>query len=252
MRSAAAAVVLALLLGSSTLSCSKLFPPPERPRKDGYSATLQGTRGGHSFELAVAVAPDRERRDFGNPGRRRSLIIRRDLGQAWELDEGTETAYVRPLAEGEQLFPSNGFYPFEPIPLRERHFDQLAPLYHEGGPYAISFRQLSDAGIGLHPCDVERIDRSRADGSGFGETWYIARDLDGLVIRREVKAFAEGKYAEAVESEELVGVRFPVDPDRFEIPKEWRVEHRADATPILASLPAATPVEAPAEAPAEN
>ncbi len=202
-------------------ACDWLLPPPQRPSTDGYRAAIEGRADGRKVELEVAWKKGLGRREWGNEGARHTFIVRPDRGQAIELDESSRTARVRPLRPGETLWDSNGSFPFEPIRITAFDLKVERKLHPD---LQVTKQALSDANVGLHPCDVLRIDRMKWDGTGLSEVRYFARDLDGLTVRREVRPIAGNRYLDDVEIDELVNVRIGADDELFEVPKGWRVE----------------------------
>ena len=212
--------LLILLAALPLAGCEQLFPPPLRPSTDGYRAWLRGKAGNRSVAFDVSFRRGLGRRDWGNDEVRRSVILRPDLGEAYELDERTKTARVRPLRPGESLYESWGPYPFEPVPLVKLDLTSYGKKFPD---FEVTSRALSDAGVGMHPCDVLRLDRLKSDGSGVSETWYLARDLDGLVVHREVRTILENRWGPDVEWNELENVRIEAEEKLFEIPEGWQV-----------------------------
>lgn len=181
---------------------------------------MVGSIKGHPLDATVAMRGTLGRREWGNPGARRGVIYRPDLSELWNLDEGARAVRVRPARSGEEFFESNGFYPFNPVPLSKLDPGQLEKRYPG---FHLTKRVLSDESVGLHACDVIEIIRMNSERNGFSEIWYLARDLDGLVIRREVKSIVNGDWGEPLEWEELRDVRIGAEPDRFESPPGWNV-----------------------------
>lgn len=237
--------IFPVLLAAALLSagCEKLFPKPERPSTDGYRAKLSGRSGGRPVEAEIAWRTGSGILWTGNPGVRRGVLVRADRREVALLDEATKTAKVRPMQPGETLWNENGSYLLDPVPPAARDAKSEAPRWPG---HDVTTRSLSDALVGPHPCDVIRYDRMKADGSGLSEYRYFARDLDGLVVRREVVPVENNAWKPEVEILEMSAIRIGLRDVVLEIPEGWTVERIAaptadPATTATTAAPAAGP-----------
>lgn len=232
--------LLPLLLAFGLLStgCEKLFPKPERPATDGYRAKLSGRSAGRPVEAEIAWKTGSGILWTGNPGVRRGVLVRADRRELALLDEATRTAKVRPMQPGETLWNEHGSYLFDPVPPAARDAKSEAPRWPG---HDVTTRPMSDALVGPHPCDVIRVDRMKEDGSGLSEYRYFARDLDGLVVRREVVPVKDNAWEPEVEILEMSAIRIGLRDVALEIPEGWTVERIAPPPPG----PATTATSAP-------
>jgi hypothetical protein len=229
-------VVPVLLLSA----CEFLFPPPELPTTHGWRGTLVASVGGRTTRHELAWRNGLARRMTGVEGSRKGLILRPDLGEAWELDEGAKLARIRALRPGESIWDSNGAWPVEPVPFAKFDF---AAYQRQYPAHQVTKRQIADTNVGMHACDVLRLDRQLPDGNGMSEVRYLARDLLGLVVRREVRPIVAGSFLDEIEIDEVEAVKVTARPRLFEIPKGWTVERIEPAAPIEKPAPPGTPAK---------
>lgn len=201
--------LLALLLLPLLASCGEIVGGSRRPAADGYTAVLVRRlgKGGTPVEAKVAWRGGSERREEGG----RVVVVRPDRKSVHEREGGTWK--TRPMLEGDGAELLEGPYPFRPIRFSDEELTRL-PGFFPGE--AVLVRKLGDAAVGVHPCDVLRIERTTQDGGGVSETRYYARDLDGLVVRRELVRIRDKQYAERIGTQELRDIRAGPPPELFE------------------------------------
>jgi hypothetical protein len=169
--------------------------------RDGYRAILAFSKD-ERFE--VAVRREWKRVEARMDGAPLIKIMRPDLKQVWQIRPTTKKILDSPWAPTDEIVPG---YPLEPS------FDPQAYADRFGG----AIRKIGDAAHGLHPCD--RWEMSLPSGDLV--TLWVARDLEGLVVKIEHAKKDQGDEYQPFNTIELLDVRPGADPDLFEKPKGY-------------------------------
>jgi hypothetical protein len=210
MRSTRVIRFLPWILPVFLVACGDLVGGSKRPAADGYTALLVRRLGkaGAPVEAKVAWRAASERREEGG----RTILVRPDRKTVYERN-GASPWKARPMLASDGAEVLEGAYPFRPIRFTD---DEMKRVEDAFAGETVLVRKLGDAAVGSHPCDVLRIERNRPDGTGVSETRYYARDLDGLVVRRELVRIRDKEYAERIATQELRDIRAGADPALFE------------------------------------
>jgi len=169
--------------------------------KDGYRAVLAFSKD-ERFE--VAVRGEWKRVEARMEGAPLVKIMRPDLKQVWQVRPTTKKILDSPWTPTDEIVPG---YPLEP------HFDPHAYADRFGG----TITRIGDAAHGLHPCDRWQMSLP----SGDMVTLWVARDLEGLVVKIEHAKKDTGDEYQPFTTIELLDVRPGADPDLFEKPKGY-------------------------------
>jgi len=189
---------LALLAAIVALRCGGGLKTVSR---DGYRATLSFSKD-ERFEVAVRGESRRvEARVEGAP---LVKIMRPDLKTVWQLRPSTKKVLTTPWSPTDEIVPG---YPLEP------KFDAAAYADRFGG----TIRRIGDDAHGLHPCDRWRMTLP----SGDVVTLWVARDLEGLVVKIEHAKKDQSDEYQPFTTTELLDVRVGADPKLFELPKGY-------------------------------
>ena len=189
---------LALLAAIVALRCGGGLKTVSR---DGYRATLSFSKD-ERFEVAVRGESRRvEARVEGAP---LVKIMRPDVKTVWQLRPSTKKVLTTPWSATDEIVPG---YPLEP------KFDPAAYADRFGG----TIRRIGDDAHGLHPCDRWRMTLP----SGDVVTLWVARDLEGLVVKIEHAKKDQSDEYQPFTTTELLDVRVGADPNLFELPKGY-------------------------------
>ena len=196
-----AAASLAAGLALAVLLAARCGGGLKTVSKDGYRATLSFSKD-ERFEVAVRGESRRvEARVEGAP---LVKIMRPDRKTIWQLRPSTKKVLTTAWSPTDEIVPG---YPLEP------HFDPAAYADRFGG----SIRRIGDDAHGLHPCDRWRMTLP----SGDVVTLWVARDLEGLVVKIEHAKKDQSDEYQPFTTTELLDVRVGADPDLFELPKGY-------------------------------
>ena len=166
--------------------------------KDGYRAVLSFSKD-ERFEVAVKGEARRvEARMDGAP---LVKIMRPDLKKVWQFRPTTKRLLETAWQPTDEIVPG---YPLEP------HFDPRAYADRFGG----AIKKIGDDAHGLHPCDRWRMSLP----SGDQVTIWVARDLEGLVVKIEHAKKDQGDEYQPFTTTELLDIRPGADADLFEKP----------------------------------
>lgn len=188
---AAAAVVVAARCGGGLKTVGR----------DGYRAVLSFSKD-ERFEVAVRGEWKRvEGRAEGGP---LIKIMRPDLKKVWQFRPDKKRILETAWQPTDEIVPG---YPLEP------HFDPGAYADRFGG----TIKRIGDDAHGLHPCDRWRMSLP----SGDQVTLWVARDLEGLVVKIEHAKKDQSDEYQPFTTTELLDVRPGADPDLFEKPKGY-------------------------------
>jgi hypothetical protein len=189
---------LALLAAIVALRCGGGLKTVSR---DGYRATLSFSKD-ERFE--VAVRGESRRVEAPVEGAPLVKIMRPDLKTVWQLRPSTKKVLTTPWSPTDEIVPG---YPLEP------KFDPAAYADRFGG----TTRRIGDDAHGLHPCDRWRMTLP----SGDVVTLWVARDLEGLVVKIEHAKKDQSDEYQPFTMTELLDVRVGADPKLFELPKGY-------------------------------
>jgi hypothetical protein len=169
--------------------------------RDGYRAVLSFSKD-ERFEVAEHGESKRvEARMDGAP---LVKIMRPDVKKIWQFCPTTKRILEAAWQPTDEIVPG---YPLEP------HFDPQAYADRFGG----AIRKIGDDAHGLHPCDRWRMSLP----SGDQVTIWVARDLEGLVVKIEHAKKDQGDEYQPFTTTELLDVRPGADLDLFEKPKGY-------------------------------
>jgi hypothetical protein len=189
---------LALLAAIVVLRCGGGLKTVSR---DGYRAALSFSKD-ERFE--VAVRGESRRVEAQVEGAPLVKIMRPDLKTVWQLRPSTKRVLTTPWSPTDEIVPG---YPLEP------KFDPAAYADRFGG----TIRRIGDDAHGLHPCDRWRMTLP----SGDIVTLWVARDLEGLVVKIEHAKKDQSDEYQPFTTTELLDVRVGADPKLFELPKGY-------------------------------
>ena len=189
---------LALLAAIVALRCGGGLKTVSR---DGYRAALSFAKD-ERFE--VAVRGESRRVEAPVEGAPLVKIMRPDLKTVWQLRPSTKKVLTTPWSPTDEIVPG---YPLEP------KFDPAAYADRFGG----TIRRIGDDAHGLHPCDRWRMTLP----SGDVVTLWVARDLEGLVVKIEHAKKDQSDEYQPFTTTELLDVRVGADPKLFELPKGY-------------------------------
>jgi hypothetical protein len=169
--------------------------------KDGYRAILSFSK---EERFQVAVRGEWKRVEATVDGAPLVKVMRPDLKKIWQIRPATKKVMETPWTATDEIVPG---YPLEP------RFDPHAYADRFGG----QIRRISDEAHGLHPCDRWEMDLP----SGDAVTIWVARDLEGLVVKIEHSKKDRNDEYQPFTATELLDVRAGADPDLFEKPKGY-------------------------------
>ena len=167
--------------------------------RDGYRAILSFSK---EERFQVAVRGELRRVEASVAGAPLIKVMRPDLKKTWQIRPATRKYLETPWTATDEIVPG---YPLEP------HFDPRAYADRFGG----TIRKIGDDVHGLHPCDRWQMRLP----SGDLVTIWVARDLDGLVVKIEHAKRDRGDEYQPFTTTELLDVRAGADPELFELPK---------------------------------
>lgn len=181
-----------------TLACGGGLPTISG---DGYRALLSFSK---DERFAIAVRGQSQRVETVVEGAPLIKIVRRDLQKIWQIRPATKRTMESPWKPNDEIAPGYPLSPgFQPQAYAQR--------------FGARIRRIADAAHGLHPCDRWEMNLP----SGDIVTLWVARDLEGLVVRLErAKKDSGGEYR-PIATSELLDVRSRADPDLFEKPQGY-------------------------------
>ena len=197
------AVLLALAALASGCSTDPLGGPV-RASTHGYRARVTFKTDGletDSYEVGVRGALRRK-----NLGDGPALVVDRTARKAWRVAAGGKTAETVDFAAAEKELPAG-------IPL-EPGFDEKAEAARRG---LSVYHRESDEVFAGHVCAIWRFDDDPSALNSPTTTYWVATDLDGLVVKwdREIPS-PGGKGTKSVIN--LTNVRVGAPPGLFRVP----------------------------------
>lgn len=182
------------------------FGAPARVKTHGYRARatqLTGTKETHA-QLAVRGEDRRREPEEGQSGN--VFIWKGTERRAFELDPRAKTVVERPFVLDEAL-------PGHPL---SSGFSDQAESARRG---VTDYHREGDTVFAGHVCWIWRFEDKPSDPLSPSTTYWVAPDLDRLVVR-VVREGAPG--APPLSSSELTSVRVGASPDLFQIPASYR------------------------------
>ena len=185
------------------VGCDEFGGGPKTVTRSGYRGVLAFSPA-QRFE--VAVRGEKQRVSGAFDGSDLVKVLRPDLAKIWQFRPSSRRLIESPWVPTEELVPG---YPLEP------HFDPAAYADRFGG----RMRRIGDAAHGMHPCD--RYEMSMP--SGDRAVIWVARDLEGLVVRIEhLKKDPRDEY-QPVTDTQLLDIRLGAPAKLFEKPDGFTV-----------------------------
>jgi len=202
MRRAAALVPAVLAVVAS--ACGRdPFGSPVRVRTHGYRAHLTlKEKGAVTGEYELAVRGE-NRRKAPLPGKAGHVLIW--LGgekRLYDLDPAGRTYSERPFGSVDDAAPGHPLTP---------GFSQKEEAKRRG---IDAYHRESDTVFAGHVCWIWRFDDKPGDDGSPSTSYWLAPDLDGLVMR-VVREVPTPQGVEAVSSSDLTDVRVGADPTLF-------------------------------------
>jgi hypothetical protein len=183
------------------------FGAPARVKTHGYRAHVtvrQDERVTAEYEIAVRGA---DRRLSTAEGSGPELLVRGAERRAFRIDPNAKTAAVVPWESAEKELLAG--YPLG------AGFDDRAEADRRGIKH---YRRDGDEVFSGHACALWRYEDRPGEDDSPTTTYWVAPDLDGLVVRVDRKTpRAEGGKSETVT--QLTNVRVGADPSLFAVPK---------------------------------
>jgi len=192
-------MVLFLLASACKL---EILSAPKRPAKDGYRAVFAPSDGSRA---PLAVCSGRRRIEIGAVVRildlpeKRTILLRTDR----------KTFFESPTQPGDEIAPG---YELEPNFYARVRFPGREIL------------ELGDDVQAGHVCALYRIWSSSTECL----VYWVAKDLDRLVVRMQWQRLEAGELKDA-KMEELVGVRPGAEENLFRVPEGYRQAESRDA-----------------------
>ena len=196
-------VLLALLPGCA----ADPFGAPQRVKSHGYRARVTLRSDGvekAAFDLAVL-------RDLRRKGPEDGAALVLDLAArtAFRLDPAAKTARDVPFSEAVGELPGG-------IPLVPGFDEKTEAARRNLGIY----HREGDEVFAGHVCALWRFDDDPAVPGSPTTTYWVAKDLDGLVMRYDRESTdADGRTRKSTVT--LTSVRVGADPGLFSVPKGW-------------------------------
>lgn len=207
MRRAPGAFLLGALASLVPACAHDPFGAPPRPRTHGYRAHVTMKSDGverASFELAV-------RGDFRRkePKEGPALVLDVARRKAFRLEAAARAARDVPFSEAVGELPGG-------IPLTPG-FDEKAEAARRG---LTLYHREGDEVFAGHVCALWRFDDDPSVPGSPTTTYWVAPDLDGLVMRYDRETDRDTGNART-SSVSLTDVRVGADPGLFAVPEGW-------------------------------
>jgi hypothetical protein len=206
MLRARSALFLASLAASMAVGCGRdFFGAPKRPGTDGFRAhATVKKRGKVVGEFDWAVRGNQRRKEAG------SLVTLwdGDAKTSTLLDTAARTARQRPFVALDEALPGH------PMTTGFSEKEEAARRGIE------TYHRESDAVLAGHVCWIWRFEDRPEDPTSPSTTYWIAPDLDRLVLRVERETPGGGEP----DSTELKNMRIGAGPELFRVPEDFRSE----------------------------
>ena len=183
------------------------FGAPPRAKTHGYRArvTLRSS-GVERAAYDLAVRGDLRRKE---PKDGAALVLDLAARKAFRLDAAAKTARNVPFSEAVGELP--GGIPLPP------GFDEKAEAARRNLDH---YYREGDEVFAGHVCALWRYEDDPSVPGSPTTTYWVAADLDGLVVRYDREATDEkGKTQKSTVS--LTNVRVGADPELFSVPEGW-------------------------------
>jgi hypothetical protein len=198
-----AALALATLAVLAAGACGKdPFGSPVRVKSHGYRAHLtvkQEGKPNEEWELAVR-GDDRRKAPASGPGH--VLIWRGGEKRLLELDPATRSYWERPFGSIDDALPGHPLAP---------GFKETQEALRRG---IETYHRESDTVFAGHVCWIWRFDDKPGDDKSPSTSYWVAPDLDGIVMR-VVRERIGPQGVETVSASDLTNVRLGADPTLF-------------------------------------
>jgi hypothetical protein len=209
-RPGATVVVVRLLASISVLALVACggdpFGAPVRVKTHGYRARATIRTGTKETREEIAVRGEDRRREPEEGQSGNIFLWKGTERRAYDLDPRAKTVVERPFVPDETL-PG---HPLSP------GFSDQAESARRG---VIDYHRESDTVFAGHACWIWRFEDKPGDPLSPSTTYWVAPDLDMLVVR-VVRQGAPG--TPPLSSSELTNVRVAASPRLFQIPASYR------------------------------
>lgn len=214
-------LVAALTFIGALAACGKdPFGEPIRPTTHGYRAHLSVRDAHVTTEGEVAVRGDDFR--FEPSGKEtQALIVKAAEKKLLEIDPRTKTWSEASLPEP---WPILSGYPLKP------GFDDHAEAQRRG---IDSYHRESDSVLAGHVCWIWRFEDRPDDPASPSTTYWVATDLDRLVVRVDRETPKPDGTRER-HTTEFTNVRVGADPELFQPPKGYSKTAAPPTTKVAA------------------
>lgn len=179
------------------------FGAPARVKTHGYRAHGAQTKDGRTAHWEVAARGENRRREPPPGTAGRVLIWRGAERKALELDPATRTYAERPFTSVDEALPGHPLAP---------GFSEKAEAQRRG---IEQYRREADTVYSGHVCWIWRFEAQPGDPASPSTSYWVAPDLDNLVLR-VVSEVPKGDGYERVAVSDLTNVRVGADPTLFE------------------------------------
>ena len=183
------------------------FGAPARVKTHGYRARVTSKISGKETSFQLAVRGENRRREPEDGQNGNIFIWKGAERHAYELDPRAKTVVERPFTAVDDAVPG---HPLSP------GFSDQAESARRG---VTDYHRESDTVFAGHVCWIWRFEDRPGDAASPSTTYWVAPDLDLLVVRVVREGAPE---APPISSSELTSVRVGASPDLFEIPPSYR------------------------------
>lgn len=197
-----AALVLVLFSLAASACGRDMLGPPKRPGRDGFRAHAAVKQDGKSLEeFELAARGGLRRKEAG------TKVVLWDGGAKAStlLDLAARTAAPRPFASIDEILPGHPLTPgfSEKEEAKRRNVE--------------SYHRESDVVLAGHVCWLWRFEDRPDEPGSPSTTYWVAPDLDRLVLR--VEREVPGPAGATVATTELTNVRIGAEEGLFRVPQ---------------------------------
>lgn len=202
---AVAAVAVVLFLSACG---SDPFGAPARVKTHGYRAraTLRSGKSEVNFQIAVRGDDRRKEPEEGTAGK--IFIWNGKTRRSFELDPATRTYRERPFVSLDEILPGH--------PL-ESGFSDRTESVRRG---ITDYHREGDTVFSGHVCWLWRFDDKPGDPNSHSTTYWVAPDLDKLVLRVDREP-GPATPSPVVETTQLTNVRVNASAELFSVPPSY-------------------------------
>ncbi|MEO6326701.1 MAG: hypothetical protein ABIT01_20430, partial [Thermoanaerobaculia bacterium] len=199
----------AVMMATATLvSCGgDPFGAPVRVKTHGYRAVVKSMAGSKEARTQLAVRGEDRRREPEEGQVGNIFIWKGAERRAYELDPLAKTVAERPFTSIDEALPGHPLTP---------GFSDQAESARRG---VVDYHRESDVVYAGHVCWLWRFDDKPGDPLSPSTTYWVAPDLDRLVLRVVREA---GPGTPPISSSELMNVRAGASADLFVVPAAYR------------------------------